>query len=267
MQNIKSQLDSVDQSQKYGILSSKFNSDQTILHKAASDGQRKLIEYLLNSVPPVIRQLLLIELDGKGQTPLHCAVQSNVAESVSCLLESLSFGDRERLLMIKDLNGETALHQACRQDSESLIQLLLKDEKSRYAQLEIQNKFGETALHISSSATLEIILHSIPRYEIFDLLRKQNLEGSTVLHIIVEEGNFSAVDYLLSVLTPCETALIVRLHRNDGKTVLDIAKANSNTEIITKIEQAEEGSNRMCKFFFYQINNSSYLPEKLLLNM
>jgi cytohesin len=185
---------------------------ETLLHKAASMGQARVVQFLLEggaevgvrnksgSTPLHLaarlgrREIVLLLLGGKadpnsdsqGQTPAHLAAGEGYKAVVETLLDA---GGNPNA---KDSAGKTPLHWAAEKDRKAVVELLL----AKGARVNEPDGSGQTALHVAAGLG-NVNLLSILLDAGADLEAKTN-SGMTPLAVAVNGGNLTTVRTLLA---------------------------------------------------------------------
>ena len=242
-----------------------------ILHRAAREGNVKIIGFLLNSVQaaekPVTAKKLLLAVDDEGLTGWHHAVLRGNMEVLVKLWEwSESNRTLEELkgkwLLAKDNDGKTALQMAAYEGNLDILLKLWEWAEEKLTSEEINNtlllatnKKGMTALHVAAFVgNLNIMLKvwewaekKLTTEEINNkLLLATDNEGRTVLQVAAFERNLGI---MLKVWEWAEEKLtteeinnkLLLATDNEGRTVLHVAAFEGNLGIMLKVwEWAEK---------------------------
>ena len=238
------------------VLLKEFNQSRyvrgyTLLHSACDCGHIKLIDKLVMGY-----DLDLDDRNNDGNTPLHIAaikghvetvrhliiqhkVETNVTNHVNstplCLAAQ---GGHEVVIhtLIKEFNcsphvrgynGQTLLHYACHNGHTKTLNNLISDYK---VDPTIRDNNGNTPLHIlchtlhTDEEKLRTILCKYQYWTVFQV----NNDGNTPLHTatLYEQAHCARL-----LLQKYNAPLFVR--NKDGKTALDVAKAQRSHEIVT----------------------------------
>lgn len=145
---------------------------RTPLHKCIENNQTKISKFLLEN-----HEIDLEITDNTGNTPLLGAADCRCEDAVSLLLAHRADINAQKLS-----NGDTALHVAVQTWQWEIFNLLLNSAATDITAVNIQNKDGESALHIAAASNDLLTLS-------FKLLRKgadlylQSKAGSTPLDL------------------------------------------------------------------------------------
>ncbi|XP_048247938.1 ankyrin repeat domain-containing protein 50-like, partial [Haliotis rufescens] len=167
------------------LLQNKANVDEkrqdgsTPLHEAAYEGHREVVDVLLQNKANVD------EKDKEGSTPLNDAAYQGHREVVDVLLQSKANVDE------KDKEGRTPLHRAAWQGHRVVVEVLLQNK----ANVDEKDKEGRTPLHDAAydghREVVEVLLQNKANVD------EKDEEGSTPLNHAAYRGHREVVDVLL----------------------------------------------------------------------
>lgn len=130
-----------------------------------------------------IQTLLKLKLDARatdeeGNTMLHRAAMENQSEVI------MRFSNKVKVDAMNS-KGNTALHEACTRGFSASISALIQNKASG----SIQNKHGETALHVAASCrdiqadTVKELMNYIIKSQAWESLNIKDKDGNNALHI------------------------------------------------------------------------------------
>ena len=190
---------------------------ETPLHIAAMEGRSGIVSILLDSGSDVhIKSKFTL------QTPLHIAVDNEQFDTIVTLLQYGAF------ISAKDWEEETPIHLAARDSTADILGTLLKHVEQS-SDLDLRNKFGDTALHLAvgsesceSSKKVAMLLEKGA-----DLLVRYGFDR-TVIHCAARSTP-EVLDVLLRyVKQPCD----LDLRDKYGDTALHLAiRAKSTVKV------------------------------------
>jgi len=128
-------------------LDDKDRRGRSLIHLAAQEGHRDLVELLLQHGARIHSE------DAAGMTPLHMAALCGRQDTTSFLI---SKGANTKS---KDFAGQTPIHLASFGGDENLAELLI----SKGAEIDARDNKGETALHIASFCGHEQVVELLIR--------------------------------------------------------------------------------------------------------
>ncbi|XP_060532811.1 serine/threonine-protein phosphatase 6 regulatory ankyrin repeat subunit A-like [Cylas formicarius] len=208
----------------------------TLLHIAAKQGHKPIVQYLLCECPPII-----VNCRNKlNKTPLHEALQSSHYDICTLLitmgadLNAIKGGDWTPLML--------ACAKVTKDDEQFrfLCYLLLKGHKTL---INCQNKDGWTALHLAARVgNVEIVKKLLLSSADYNIKTKN---GCTAFHIAVLHGNLEVVEKLLNY-----TNDLLRAKDVSGNTPLHLALLGQNLDMCRFLIQ--QGADITCR------NNSDF---------
>ena len=168
--------------------------------------------------------------DSYGITPLHMACQAGNLHGVEILLK-----ERNIDINAQDSNGDTPLHAACLhdrgRDKNLIVEQLLKFEpvKSTGVKLQlVKNYSGHTPFHLACreghKVVAEQLLESVK--EPSHLVKEEDKEGATALHIVCQKDQHEIVEFLL------EKEADISARKNDGMTPIHVAAEYGCLEVM-----------------------------------
>ena len=183
IERLKNLLSKVSNDQKNKLLTSTRDSNgDTVLTRAAYNGQLELCVTVLSSLPPADRLKLILE---DKFTALHLAAWLGYTETVSGILSCLTAEQQLQLLFTQSNAGNTALHDAALQGHTETVKTLL-DNLTPEQQLQLlftQDSDGDTALHYAArkghTETVKTMLHNLTPEQQLQILSVQNKKGMT----------------------------------------------------------------------------------------
>ena len=195
-------------------------------HNVVQENRERLFRLALRAKTPKAARLVLKDKDVSCQNThyeqnLRTAAEYGQAEIMLGLLEDQSLD----INAADERTGLTALHHAAKTDQLGIAQILL----DRGADLSRLDNLGRTALYhcVLSGEThcLQLFLQKGAD------IRNRDLESMTIWHLAAQEGNFEALSVLLSTYT--DSASVIGLKTNNGRTVLSCASENGNVETMS----------------------------------
>jgi len=158
----------------------------TVLHIAASAGQRDLVKWIVSEEPG-----LLDAPDSEGNLPTHIAVRTNQFEVVQCLVE-LAKENVEQILRAENNDKNTALHIALENHHDKIASWLFQKCKPTFYLLNAQ---GISPLYLAVNRKLPLVkdmLDSGVGY--FNLVQKTLTlpRAKSVVHAMITARNQGA---------------------------------------------------------------------------
>ncbi|KAK1599181.1 ankyrin repeat-containing domain protein [Colletotrichum navitas] len=127
--------------------------------------------------------------DGRGDSALHCAARGEIVETAQFLTgDQVGNGLRAANVNLENKCGETALHLAVKYEEVAMVHLLLRHG----ANTGIQNKGGDAAIHIALGTTGCSIVQMLVKYGADVHLR--NRTGEMAVHIASRIPNVSILE-------------------------------------------------------------------------
>jgi serine/threonine-protein phosphatase 6 regulatory ankyrin repeat subunit B len=161
----------------------------SLIHNISNSGGIELLEYFIGSYPDTNMHVLT----NKKQTPLALVLKYKDYEKI--ISELLKHGITNK----PDIFKNTEIHIAIKYASDRPI--YIKKMISLEADVNIQNKTGDTALHLGvKTASLKIIKIMLKKYKDLNLY---NDDGYNILHVACSSHRYSTqdvIDYLIGVL-------------------------------------------------------------------
>ncbi|XP_033116145.1 transient receptor potential cation channel subfamily A member 1-like [Anneissia japonica] len=233
-------------------LKTKDNTGATLLHTAAANGKKDVLEMLLKHEDINVQ-------DNNGNTPLHLAVINNHIHLIDVLLR-----EGQNASILNDLQM-APLHLACDLDNTDAIRALCQHPNVDINQ---QAEFGKTALHVcaqkdrlaaaitlldfkpmmcikdsngafsvhcaatnGSKNVLGILLEKAEKcgYSRNILFSFTDKEGNTALHAAVNSGSQRAVEVCIEQGSP------INFQQSDQSTALHLASSQGCVEIVKLI--------------------------------
>ncbi|XP_059069761.1 ankyrin repeat-containing protein At2g01680-like [Cryptomeria japonica] len=218
------------------ILSHLNSERDTALHEAARGGHSTVVKVLLEKdqriaykvnqdyetalfvacKEDIVKELikarpgLVGKLDKQGSSPLHSAAPHGHLEVTRALLTA----DPE-ICYILDGSGRSALHIAAMKGRLSVVHEILS---FRPDSAELLSTAGATFLHSAVEANqIEVIRHVVDLLDTSKLIRTQDNEGNTVLHVATRKK----LKQMVRLLVVC-TTINVNAVNKQGLTALDI---------------------------------------------
>ena len=186
------------------------NTPNFLLCEAASWGNRKIVELLLNTIPS--SQL-------KNEGFLHNAIED--LEMVKIIVEKLPPHE----LMYQDESGETALHVAAEVGCVEVVKFLIS--KMPLEVLMTQNSRQQTALHLAArEGHFELVLE-LTKHMPLEAMMIQDDEKQTALHLATSMRHFEIVKILIDLM-PREALFKID---SEGYTALEMVLDEHNGEI------------------------------------
>lgn len=195
-------------------------------HNVVQENRERVFQLALRAKTPNAARLVPKYEDVSCQNThyeqnLRTAAEYGQAELILDLLEDQSLdinGADER-------TGLTALHHAAKTSQLGVSQILL----DRGADLSRLDNSGRTALYLCvlsrETHCLQLFLQKGA-----DTMNR-DLEGITIWHLAAQVGNLEALSVLLSTHT--DSASVISLKTNNGRTVLACASENGNVEAMS----------------------------------
>ncbi|CAL9127077.1 unnamed protein product [Musa acuminata var. zebrina] len=199
-------------------LSRKNRSGFDALHVAAREGNREIVQVLLDHDPTLIKTF-----GQSNATPLITAAIRGHTEIVNLLLERDA-----SLIELPKANGKNALHFAARQGHVETVKALLEKDPQLARRTD---KKGQTALHMAVKGThCEVVNALVDADPAIVMLPDR--AGNTVLHVATRKKRAEIVKVLLHLPDTNVNALT-----RDHKTAFDIAEGLPLSEESAEIKE------------------------------
>ncbi|KAJ8471571.1 hypothetical protein OPV22_025914 [Ensete ventricosum] len=199
-------------------LSRKNRSGFDALHVAAREGNREIVQVLLDHDPTLIKTF-----GQSNATPLITAAIRGHTEIVNLLLERDA-----SLIELPKANGKNALHFAARQGHVEIVKALLEKDPQLARRTD---KKGQTALHMAVKGTnCEVVNALVDADPAIVMLPDR--AGNTVLHVATRKKRAEIVKVLLHLPDTNVNALT-----RDHKTAFDIAEGLPLSEESAEIKE------------------------------
>mmetsp|Transcript_9721 Transcript_9721/g.41684 ORF Transcript_9721/g.41684 Transcript_9721/m.41684 type:complete len:251 (-) Transcript_9721:408-1160(-) len=209
-----------DGAKRLKAINEKDEDGRTMLHWAATTGDVRIVEILLNYNAKIDVS------DEEGTTVLHSACACDHEKVARILLDKLAIdsGDAavRKLVRAGTSSNITALHYAAGRGNVMLIQMLAQAE----AKINAGDKYGNTPLfravgkNHNEAASLLISLGAD--------VERENKAGDTVMHIACENGN----DRIVRQLIDLNGMELLEVQNEDKKTPLDVVDSNFKKQLI-----------------------------------
>lgn len=211
----------------------------TILHRAAQQGNKKIVEWLLAKGINVNKANL------NGRAPLHMAASEGHVNIVSDLLEN-----KEIDVNVQDDDGETALHKAARRGHEKVLKALLAKNG---IEVNVHNDSGHTPLYEAvsmgySKEVVKLLLEKKGDDENIDTLLQEACSAGDkdkhhkeIIEILLKAGaNMNAPEmnvkkYLFQVVRSLKTDILKVLLKNKGGLDVNEPNEHGNTLLIQAV--------------------------------
>lgn len=179
---------------KYQLFDVLNESGKSVLHELIIESNMKEIQSILDKDKNNIGRPVLSLNDSSNKIPLHYAISSNCSDEVLDLI--LDYTTNEELIT-KDNNGNNALHVASYFKNKTNFIKILNKFVEQKINISKQNKYGNTALHISCM---------LNNYDISEILilkgininSKNYTSNFAPLNYSVDNGNIKLVKLLIS---------------------------------------------------------------------
>eukprot|EP01087_Luapelamoeba_hula_P007787 TRINITY_DN1911_c0_g1_i1.p1 TRINITY_DN1911_c0_g1~~TRINITY_DN1911_c0_g1_i1.p1 ORF type:complete len:796 (+),score=150.04 TRINITY_DN1911_c0_g1_i1:791-3178(+) len=187
----------------------------TPLHLAAQQGDAALLRSLLSTGAPINAT------NQAGATPLHLAAFGNFVPCIKILVEEGAD------VNVQDAEGSTPLHHAASNHAAAAIAILIQSK----ARTDIFDDEGFAPLHHSAFNDSVDSLRSLVAHGA-NIELKDNVEGSTALHICAFVGNEAVLSALLKLkpnISATDNDLATPLHKaafKGNKQCIDILIQN-----------------------------------------
>ncbi|XXG99626.1 hypothetical protein Hte_005967 [Hypoxylon texense] len=196
------------------------------LHMAAESGKLEIVDVLLKAMTEAEhnneKSNLINKQDGEGRTPLFRAAYSGYLDIVKILIE------HQADVNLANISGWTPLHAGA--DNPDLTKFLLDSESNVNEPDRQQWTPLMRAAYWEKSESVQVLLDAQADVSL------QRSDGSTVLHIAVEEECMDVLNILIS-----HGGVAFGVRDNDGCTALlkAASQANRTSEILTKLLEAD----------------------------
>mmetsp|Transcript_1063 Transcript_1063/g.3304 ORF Transcript_1063/g.3304 Transcript_1063/m.3304 type:complete len:250 (-) Transcript_1063:570-1319(-) len=213
-----------DDTQREKALRAKDEDGRTLLHGAASRGDQRMVETLLDFNAPVDGS------DEAGTTVLHSACGCGSEGIVKLILEVLpkQMDDvaARKFVRKKTDTGIVSLHYAAGRGSVSLIRMLVEAG----ANVNANDKFGNTPLFRAVGKNKDEAVAVL--LELGADAEKQNAAGDNVMHMACENGN----DRIVRMLVNSAGFDLFEAKNRDEKTPLDIVDRQYRPQLVAFLE-------------------------------
>jgi len=219
------------------------NHSNTPMQSACYHGHKDIVEYFMRSDR---NNVDINPRNTKGETPPHWACR-RVSSDLRYQMESNDVGAAINS-NVRNNNGDTLLHLACRMicsDAEDMIAYLVQCDKiDTDSHIRTQNNDGDTPFHLLCShrhrgmlSSLKLLIEvGLPNnnnnnnnngdnsnkdnMNIDEILKIQNSDGNTPLHVACKHQKEDVIEYLLQSL---KTNSSHNIQNRDGDTPFHIA--------------------------------------------
>jgi ankyrin repeat protein len=200
------------------IVNLKDTDGRTSLHHAVDNGNIDIVNILLRNGADVTR------VTNEGNTPLHIATYQGHGKVVEVLLQHVSRDKLNDYINARTTSGSTtSLHIAAKNGFLEIIKSLLKHG----AIYNIANKGGKIPLDFSNDQNVINLLKFID--ELFEDAKNGNGE----------------ITKKLKGITPDEFVAVTNTRNNQGNTLLQVAIVNGQKNIVGKLLETLEESDRI----------------------
>ena len=158
---------------------------KTALHIASIRGHNEVIKYLLSKGSDIFLQ------SSSGHNALHYAAHYGKTQIVTLLLEALDSHWQKNLLESKDIDGNHPIHYAALYSNIEILNILIRFG----ANVNIQNKYGDTPLHFAASRNThpQIIKKLLEEGANIKIL---NINGDSAFNLAIKFNNYEIAKIL-----------------------------------------------------------------------
>eukprot|EP01132_Coremiostelium_polycephalum_P000001 gene1-1_t len=193
------------------------SAGNTALHLAVRKGDLEAVAFLMSHKAE--QQVK----NKKGETPLYLAI---IHEHVAISEELLKLFNIK--LTRNDLQENSLLHQAISVGDLLLVKEILRDQAGYKIDINAQNFFKKTPLHLAASLGNEEIIAALLAVAVTPC--QQDAHGNTPLHCAVQQGHQKVVEMFMCLPRVEE---MVSIKNDQGYTLLHEAVEQENVAIVT----------------------------------
>lgn len=203
-------LDSnLEESEKNLLVSEKLASDETIVHKAAADGNPELVSLLLQLAENPSN--LILQPNASQKNALHIATENNNSATLAIFLNAIQPDKLVSAINKLDKDSKTVLQLAVEDEAkiECVKHLLNSVDASSMQKIICLKSSHQTVMHIivknGHSSTMSVILQIFVARELLwtditKLLLKKNHHGYTAFHVAASINAFDVFQQVNNVL-------------------------------------------------------------------
>ncbi|XP_055370831.1 uncharacterized protein LOC129605233 [Condylostylus longicornis] len=198
----------------------------TVLHLAAGNGNKKIVEILLTYT----KNKNINYKSSEGCTPLHLAAQNGHKDVVFILCQTNGINT-----CCVTNKGLTALHLAAINGHEEVVEVLSKE-----VDVNLKNETVGTALHAAATSGYKEVVKALLKHSNIEINSKFS-EGCTPLHLATQNNHQDVVKILLN-----NENININCANDEGYTPLHIAALHGHTDLVQIFLQRKHKDLNIC---------------------
>ena len=248
-------IDNIEPEERLSVYLWRNSNSFTALDEAVNKPNAPMTEFILSSLQDDDERVELLQSrNAKGWTALHRAVFKNNDNLLHLMFRSVREDTkRANLALTEDIDGFPILFKSlnCIDPEYSTFKRILRESAAaRYTLLTWKDPDGNSILHHiilrTNASLLAWTLDQEPQQRKLELLRTEDKDGRTLLHIAAENSLCSMVRCVLKQLNSAINKFeLIWKQDNRQQTALHYAARSSKVEVMEVLLEAVEPNDRI----------------------
>ncbi|KAF6028664.1 hypothetical protein EB796_013034 [Bugula neritina] len=220
---------------KLAVLQEQDFCGKTIMGLAAELSLPKVVEQVVDSIPPAELCDIVAIKDKHGDTPLHIAAYFGEEEILKYILSSkLTTAQLRHILNIKN-NNSISVHERAVAEGHLRMADTILDRLQWIESEEAKNSMLREAVESSQTSRVEAFMNSMSKVELYSQLAAQDKAGNTAVHIAAHYGYKEMIELMIQKLEQPDLCKLLKIQNGKGFTILLVAVWNKNIKTVILI--------------------------------